>query len=258
MNVVQAVVLAVVEGVTEFLPISSTGHLILASKLLNVAQTEVVKSFEIVIQLGAILAVVVLYFTRVVTNFKIWQRVGAAFVPTAVVGFLLYKVVKNLLLGNVMVVVVALEVGGVLMIILEQVLASRKRTKGIEQMSLGEAVIVGAVQSVSIIPGVSRAAATIYAGLGVGLSREAATEFSFLLAVPTMVAASGLDVIKSRELLLHSGSVGILVVGFVGAFLTALVTVKWLVGWVQKHSFVGFGVYRIVVAGIFFLLMMRY
>ena len=251
MNVLQAVLLSIVEGVTEFLPISSTGHLILASNLLGIIQSEVVKSFEIVIQLGAILAVVVLYFKRVITNFAIWQRVGVAFVPTAVVGFLLYKVVKQLLLGNSMVVVVSLFLGGLLMIILEQVFKRRKQIGGIEQMSLGQAFGVGVVQSLSIIPGVSRAAATIYGGMGVGLSREEATEFSFLLAVPTMVAAVGLDVIKSREVLLHSCNLGVLAVGFLGAFITALVTVKWLIGWVKKHSLVGFGIYRMVVAGIF-------
>src|SRR3989339_1148345 len=130
MNVLQAVLLSIVEGVTEFLPISSTGHLILASNLLGIIQSEVVKSFEIVIQLGAILAVVVLYFKRVITNFAIWQRVGVAFVPTAVVGFLLYKVVKQLLLGNSMVVVVSLFLGGLLMIILEQVFKRRKQIGG--------------------------------------------------------------------------------------------------------------------------------
>lgn len=251
MNIWQVLVMSVVEGVSEFLPISSTGHLILASKLLGVSQTEFVKSFEIVIQLGAILAIVVLYFARVIVNFAIWKRIILAFMPTAVVGLLLYKVIKNVLLGNLMVDVWALLIGGILIIVLEMLLKKRgPEGEKMEKLSSVKAVLIGLIQSISIIPGVSRAGATIFGGMGVGLSRREATEFSFLLAVPTMFAATSLDLVKTR-FEFTSSEYFLMLVGFLGAFVTAILTVRWLLGYVSKHSFIPFGIYRILVALLF-------
>lgn len=254
MNIFSALILSVVEGVTEFLPVSSTGHLELAAKLLNIPQTEFVKTFEIVIQLGAILAVLILYFSRVIRNFELWKRIIVAFIPTAIVGLVFYKFIKGFLLGNLMVDVVSLFIGGILIIILERIFAKNPRKiNKVEEISVQKSGLIGFAQSISVIPGVSRAAATIFGGMGLGLTRVAATEFSFILAIPTMVAATGLDLYKTR-FAFTSGEYLLILIGFIGAFISAALTVKWLIKFVSKHSFVGFGIYRIVLALIFFLL----
>lgn len=244
------------EGVTEFLPISSTGHLILASQLLGIADSEFVKSFEIIIQLGAILAVLVLYGGRVKRDFESWKRVLVAFIPTGIIGLILYKIIKGYLLGNSSIVVWSLIIGGVVMILLEKYF-ERKNAKhdSIKEMSLGHSAVIGIIQSISVIPGLSRSAATIYGGLGIGLTRKAAVEFSFLLAVPTMAAAAGFDLFKTR-LLFSFDQYFLIAVGFAGAFITALISIKLFLKFVERHSLVGFGVYRIIL-GLLFLLFVR-
>ncbi|OGY17951.1 MAG: undecaprenyl-diphosphatase UppP [Candidatus Chisholmbacteria bacterium RIFCSPLOWO2_01_FULL_50_28] len=251
MNYIQAIILSLVEGITEFLPISSTGHLILASKLLNIPQTEFVKSFEITIQLGAILAVVVLYFQTLLNNREIWKKVLVAFIPSGIIGFLLYRTVKTYLLGNANVVIASLFLGGIAMLILEEFVdRKQKQRKSIENLSVIQSTAIGITQSIAMIPGVSRAMATIFGGLGVGLTRKSAVEFSFLLAVPTMLAATTLDLIKTNFLFTGKDYL-LLSIGFVGAFISALITVKGLITFVQKHSFKLFAVYRIILALIF-------
>jgi len=254
MNIFQAIVLSLVEGITEFLPISSTGHLILASRLLNIAQTEFVKSFEITIQLGAICAVVVLYSGTLVKKVGIWKKVIFAFIPTGILGFIFYRIVKHFLLGNLNVVILSLFFGGIFMLILENHFAKKKYSGSIEKLSAGKALVIGTVQSISMVPGVSRAAATIFGGMGVGLDRESAVAFSFLLAVPTMLAATGWDLIKSG-FYFSPNDFAVLAVGFIGAFISAMVTIKYLINFVKHHSFKVFAVYRILLAvvfGIFF------
>ena len=255
MTILAVIILSLVEGVTEFLPISSTGHLILATKLLQVPQTEFVKTFEIVIQLGAILAVLLLYFSRLIKNIKLWPKIIAAFLPTAVIGLVLYKFIKSFLLGNLLIDVLSLFLGGILIIILEKYFAKKPRQiNNTNQLSLIKSGQIGLVQSLSVIPGVSRAAATIFGGMSLGLTREAATEFSFLLAIPTMAAAAGLDLLKTR-LAFSSHEYLLILIGFVGAFISALFTVKWLINFVSKHSFVGFGLYRIILALAFLIIL---
>lgn len=253
MTIVQALVLSFVEGITEFLPISSTGHLILVSKLLSIPPTEFVKSFEIIIQFGAILAVAVLYFQRILRDKQIWSKIILAFIPTGVLGLALYKTIKKYLLGSTDVVLWSLLIGGIIMILLEKFVFKKEETgTPMDKLPPKKSLTIGVIQSLSMIPGVSRAAATIFGGMGVGLNRKDAVEFSFLLAIPTMFAASGLDLVKSG-FNFSSQEFLIIGIGFVGAFLTALLSVKWLVQYVQKHDFVAFGVYRIVVALIFLL-----
>jgi len=256
MNILQALILSAVEGVTEFLPISSTGHLVLASSLLSIPQTEFVKSFEIIIQLGAILAV-----TGTVSSNswrKYWKQVLFAFLPTGVLGLILYKLIKTYLLGNVWVTAGALAGGGIMIILIEKfkILTTKFQINSKSQISnlkSRQAIFVGLCQSVSMIPGVSRAMASIFGGMGVGLSREEATQFSFLLAVPTMAAATGLDLFKSGWS--FSGNEWILLgAGFAGAFVTALGTVRWLMDYVKKHDFTIFGIYRIVLGLVFLLI----
>lgn len=248
MDFFQALVLSFVEGITEFLPVSSTGHLILASDLLKIPQTEFVKTFEIFIQLGAILAVVVLYFKKYAQNFKAWKNVLIAFVPTALVGLMLYKFIKSYLIGNILVTVLALLVGGILLILLEKLYREKDyHVSKIENLSLRQSLLIGLSQSISVIPGVSRAAATILGGMFLGLKKETAVEFSFLLAIPTMAAATGLDLVKSNFSFSRQETL-ILLIGLVGSFITALLVVKWFIKFIKGNNFFWFGVYRIVLS----------
>lgn len=254
---IQAVIISIIEGITEFLPISSTGHMILASDLMRIGQTDFVKSFEIFIQLGAIFAVLVLYWKKVFAGIQYWGRILAAFVPTAVIGFGLYKVVKSYLIGNTVVVLVSLFLGGTALIVLERYYSKRERKlKDIRDLSYPKAMIIGLVQSLSIIPGVSRAAATIFGGMFVGLGRKDAVEFSFVLAIPTMFAATGLDLLKSSHNFTTQQFV-ILTIGFFGAFITAIISIKFLLSFVKNHTFVPFGVYRIILAAVMWVVLMR-
>jgi len=258
MNIIDAVVLAIVEGLTEFLPVSSTGHMIIASHLMHVPQTEFLKTFEIAIQLGAIGAVFSLYWRTFLLDWEVGLRVLAAFVPTAVIGFILYKAVKEFLLGNIVVVGGALLAGGVFLVVFELLYKRKGRQAqeagpgGMERITYGQAVLIGLCQALAVVPGVSRAAATIVGGLMLGISRTTIVEFSFLLAVPTMLAATVLDLLKSGHDI-HLSDAGVLAAGFVTALVVAGATVKFLLHYVQRNDFIAFGVYRII-AGLIVLL----
>lgn len=257
MDYLYAIILAIVEGLTEFLPISSTGHLVLASKILNIAQTDFVKSFEIIIQLGAIFAILFLYWKTALTNRKIWKKIITAFIPTAIVGFLLYKTIKTLFLGNPIITLFALFIGGLIIIILEKLYKEKNHhADNIEKISFKNAFLIGVFQSISVIPGVSRAAATIIPALFLGTKRKTAVEFSFLLAIPTMLAATLLDVIKNN-FSFTPYEYSILITGFIGSFLIAVFTVKFLLSFLKKHTFVSFGIYRIILSIIFGLFMLK-
>jgi undecaprenyl-diphosphatase len=195
MTILESLVLGVVEGVTEFLPISSTGHLILASSLLGIPQSDFTKSFEIAIQLGAILAVILLYW-RSLLEVETLKRVVVAFIPTGVIGFALYHFLKSYLLGNTVIVVSSLFIGGVIFIIFERLTATREITAP-APLTYRQAFLVGVCQAIAIIPGVSRSGATIIGGLALGVKRTTIVEFSFLLAIPTMLAATGLDLLET-------------------------------------------------------------
>lgn len=257
MNIFEAVILSIVEGITEFLPISSTGHLILTTQLLGIPESEFVKSFQIYIQLGAILAVVVLYAKKYIQNIKVWKNVLTAFIPTALIGFAAYSLVKDYLLGNSMVVVLSLLIGGVLLIWLEKKHREKDQDIGkIEDFTLKQSFLIGLAQSISIIPGVSRSASTILGALFLGTKRGTAVEFSFLLAVPTMLAASGYDLLKS-DFTFSSNEWTLIAVGFIGSFITALIVVKWFIKFVQTNTFIPFGIYRIVIGLLFLLLILN-
>lgn len=260
MSILQAVILGIVEGITEFLPISSTGHLILTSTLLRIEQTEFLKSFEIAIQLGAILAVVIMYGKKIFYDRELDKRILAGFIPTAIIGFLLYKFIKQYLLGNSWVVVMSLFLGGVALILFEKRLGKKNNNETMKQgtsktvVSYKDAVIIGLFQSLAVIPGISRSAATIVGGMLLGYNREKIVEFSFLLAIPTMAAATGYDLLKTGLIFTPTDYV-LLAIGFITSFITAWVAVKWLLGFVRNNTFVGFGVYRIVIAILFAVLM---
>ncbi|MEK7551598.1 MAG: undecaprenyl-diphosphate phosphatase [Patescibacteria group bacterium] len=257
MDYLSAIILSIVEGITEFLPISSTGHLIVASEVLRIQQTDFVKNFEIVIQLGAILSIVVLYFKSFIQNKEVWKRVLAAFIPTAIVGFALFKFIKSFLLGNLYITLFALLIGGILLIILELIYKEKEHhVDSVEKITLKNAFIIGIFQSLAIIPGVSRSASTIVSALFLGTKRKAAAEFSFLLAVPTMLAATSLDMLKSNfSFNLYEWS--ILAAGFIGSFIVAIIVVKLFLKYLQNHSFISFGIYRIVAAIIFWYILIK-
>lgn len=254
MELLNAIILSVIEGITEFLPVSSTGHLILASKLLRIQPTEFTKSFDIFIQLGAIMAVVTLYVRRIVQNPKLIRSILIAFIPTGILGLVFYKIIKLYLLDNDMVVVAALASVGALLILLEKYWHhhAAKKEKSLDALSVKELLFIGLAQSCSMIPGVSRSAASIVGGMTMGLSRKNAVEFSFLLAVPTMAAATGLDLIKSA----HSFTayeIGLLAVGFIVSWITAFIVIKAFLRFVERQTFIPFGIYRIVVSILYLL-----
>ncbi|MFA6485862.1 MAG: undecaprenyl-diphosphate phosphatase [Candidatus Magasanikbacteria bacterium] len=272
MSILHAIVFGMVEGITEFLPISSTGHLILTADILRLPSNEFQKSFEIIIQLGAILAVVVWYWK------KLWQwetiaKLAVAFAPTAVLGLAFYRVIKHFLLGNTMVVLGALFLGGVFLVVFEWYLGQRLNrplsiskdkvepallilsdTNSIQTVGYLQSFIIGLFQSIAMIPGVSRSAATIVGGLILGLNRQTIVEFSFLLAVPTMLAASCLDIYKSAGSF-AGADYWALGVGFVVSFFVALAVIQWLLKYIQKNSFISFGVYRIIIAVLFWVVL---
>ena len=253
MNILDAIILGVVEGVTEFLPISSTGHLILTAEILKLGKTEFLKTFEIVIQLGAIFAVVFLYWKKFLFDREVLKKIVVALLPTLLIGALFYKIVKSYFLGNSMIVVWSLLVGGIILIAFE--LWHKEKEDALDDVSAvsyPKALALGVFQSIAIIPGVSRSASTILGGLILGLKRKTIVEFSFLLAVPTMLAASTLDLYKNYSLF-SSDQFGILALGFAMAFITALLSIKWLLNFIENHSFISFGIYRIVVAIIFWI-----
>ncbi len=256
MSFLATALLSLVEGITEFLPVSSTGHLILTSSLLGLPQTEAQKSFEIAIQMGAILAVIVLYGKTLLRDQKTILLVGIAFIPTAIIGLAVHGFAKRVLLGNVPVVLWSLFLGGIVLMVFENMIPKNKKSMEIKDMSYAQAAIVGVCQSLAIIPGVSRSAATIVGGEFLGLRRAAIVEFSFLLAIPTMAAATGLDLVKSASLFTLS-DVQSIATGFILSFVVALVAVRWFIEYVKNHSFAAFGVYRILLACIFWIWIIR-
>ncbi len=255
MTLFDAGILGLIEGITEFLPISSTGHLILFSDLLGVPSSDFLTTFEIAIQFGAILAVVVLYF-KSFFDLEVLKRLFIAFVPTAIVGFLLYKLLKTYWLDNEMLVVAMLFFGGIALIIFELWHRGDEHAiLDVKSISYKHSFLIGLCQSIAIVPGVSRSAATIIGGLFLGISRVAIVEFSFLLAVPTMAAATGYDVLKNAHLF-SSDQFLTLAIGFVISFIVAMAAIKFLLSYVRKHTFIPFGVYRIIVAALFLLFML--
>jgi undecaprenyl-diphosphatase len=251
MTLFDSLLLGALEGVTEFLPISSTGHLILVSQLLGLQQTAAHKAFEVSIQLGSILAVLFLYAQRLLQDKTLWFKIAIAFLPTGVLGFLFYKHIKALF--GVETVSIMLIAGGVVFLIIEYFRRDKAIDEGkdLRELTIKEAFTIGVFQSLSMVPGTSRSGATLIGGLFMGLNRKSAAEFSFLLAIPTMFIATSYDLIKHRhELVMEDWST--LIIAFITAFVFAFVTVKAFVGFVSRHTFVPFAIYRIIVGIIFF------
>ncbi len=254
----EALVLGVLEGLTEFLPVSSTGHLTLAAHLmgLDIENDPFIKSFVVVIQLGAILAVLALYFKRFLRDGKVWKRILVAFIPTGILGFLLADLIENVFLGNDLIVVVNLVGVGLLLLFVDRWLEGHKRYDDVNQVPLLQAVWIGFFQALAMVPGVSRSGATIVGGMALGMSRKAAAEFSFILAVPTMLSATSFSLLRNLEEF-RADSWGLLGAGFLTAFVVALLTVRWLLGFVSRNSFVPFAIYRIFIGLVYAAFFLR-
>lgn len=256
MDTIHAVILGIVEGLTEFLPVSSTGHLILVGELLKLPETEFRKTFEVAIQLGAILAVGALYWRKLLLDREIVQRIIVALIPALGIGFLFYSIIRKML-GSETVVLWALLLGGIAIILIE--FFQKKKAIPVADQDIGllpyrTVFLIGLFQALAVIPGVSRAGATIMGGLLLGLSRRSIVEFSFLLAVPTMIAATALDLLKHGASF-SEGDVSALLVGSATAFVVAMIAIRLFLRFVGTHTFTLFGVYRIVIALLFLFIL---
>jgi len=261
MTILNSVVLGLIEGLTEFLPISSTAHLIIAGEWLKIPSSDFLKTFNISIQFGAILAVVILYWKKIWSSWNLIGKIAAAFVPTAIIGLSLYKLIKNYLMDSLIIIALALILGGLILIIFEKYYQKKQSNKttgaGLPQenyrhISYRQAATIGLFQSLAIVPGVSRSAATIIGGLALGVDRKNIVEFSFLLAIPTMLAATGLDLLQSRSLIssLSGQEITIWLIGFIISFFTAIIGIKFFLKFIQKNNFIPFGWYRLFLGAI--------
>jgi undecaprenyl-diphosphatase len=254
MSTIDIILIAIVEGLTEFLPVSSTGHMIIVQGLLGVESTSFVKAFTVIIQFGAILSVVCLYWKRFFQGLDFYWKLLIAFLPAGLIGFLLSDFIDSLL-ENVWVVAVMLIVGGVFMLFVDKLF---NHPEASQEITGRKALYVGFFQCIAMIPGVSRSMATIVGGMAQKLSRQTAAEFSFFLAVPTMFAASAYKLLK---LFLEPGGAGTLahnmpalLLGNAVAFIVAIAAIRFFIGYVTRYGFKAFGYYRILVGGLILIL----
>ena len=256
MSWIEAIIIAIVEGLTEFLPISSTGHMIITQSVLGVPSTDFVKAFTVIIQFGAILSVIVLYWKRFFRTLDFYYKLIVGFIPAGVLGLLLSDYIDRLL-ESVTVVAIMLILGGVLMLFVDKWFNKPKENSDVTYKN---AFIIGLFQCIAMIPGVSRSMATIVGGMSRGLSRKSAAEFSFFLAVPTMAAATGYKLLKlfsSEEgFEMLKENIGVLIIGNIVAFIVALLAIKIFLEFVTKYGFKLFGWYRIVLGTVILLLML--
>lgn len=251
MTIFEALILGLVEGMTEFLPVSSTGHLILASNALKIPNDDFLKAFEIVIQTGAIFAVILIYLKEILNDKQLIVKLAVAFLPTGILGLLLHKIVKQYLFTP-MVVCTALFFGGIVLLFLESLTSKIKE----KQFGYKEYFLLGTFQCLAFIPGVSRSAATILAGRFLGARREDAVKYSFLLAIPTILSASAYSLLKV-DLSFGSTEITALVVGLLSSFVFGLISVKIFLKWLNHQTFVICGIYRIVFAVIYYVVFLR-
>jgi len=248
MNIIHALVLGIVEGLTEFLPISSTAHMIIAAKLLGIPQTDFQKFFEVFIQSGAILAVLFLYASYALKSKKTMLFVLMSFVPTAAIGFVLYKVIKAYFFNSTLLIAAAFITVGVVFLIVERMVrqGKLKLSKSLPSLTWKTAVIIGLAQAVAVVPGISRSGIVLVSMMMLGYKREDAALYSFLLAVPTIFAASGYDLFKMRhELLSYTSYIPLLIIGFAAAFFSAYLVMRWFIAYLRRNSLSNFAWYRI-------------
>ena len=247
MSVWHAIILAIIEGITEFLPVSSTGHMIIGSSFMGIASSEYVKMFTVAIQFGAILSVLVLYWKRFMQSVDFYIKLCIAFLPAAFFGLLLDDYI-DALLDNPWVVAINLILGGIFLVFVDRIFAENEELQVDQSISKRKALFIGFFQVIAMIPGVSRSAATIVGGLTQKLNRKNAAEFSFFLAVPTMLVATGYKMLKYQlDVGFSMGDVKMLLLGNVLAFVVALLAIKGFIGFLTKYGFKFFGYYRIIV-----------
>ncbi|MBK9464151.1 MAG: undecaprenyl-diphosphate phosphatase [Chitinophagaceae bacterium] len=253
MNIFEAIIIAIVEGLTEFLPVSSTGHMIITEKILGVPDNDFTKLFTVGIQLGAILAVVVLYWKKFI-DFKSWHfylKLLVAVIPALVLGFIFSDKIDSLLESS-LTVAISMIAGGIILLFIDNVFKT-PTIETEEKIGFPKAFIIGLWQCIAMIPGVSRSAASIIGGMQQSLTRKLAAEFSFFLAVPTMAAATGYKMLKGYKTL-NAEHIKLLAIGNVVAFIVALLAIKFFISFLQKHGFKLFGYYRII-GGIILLIL---
>jgi len=245
LDIIQAIIIGIIEGFTEFLPISSTGHMIIASKFLGISENTLIEAYQVIIQFAAILAIMFIYREKIsVKELDLWMKLFVAFLPLALVGFIFKDLIKSLF--NVQTVAWMFIIGGIIFLIVEYFYTEKEHhVKDVEDVSYKQALCVGFAQIFSLVPGTSRAGATIIGGLLAGLDRKTSAEFSFLLAIPVMAAVSGYDLLKHYQDFADANWIPFLI-GFVVAFLVAYATIKLFLAFIQRFTFVAFGIYRIV------------
>lgn len=259
MTTFQAIVLAVIEGLTEYLPISSTGQMIVVSSFMGIAADQFTKDFTVIVQFGAILAVLVLYWRRFIESQHLYLKLFIAFLPTVIIGFLVKTQVDSML-DNVIVVATTQILGGIVLLFVDRWFSQQEKrlqeTGGgkIDGLDMKRLSIIGLMQCLAFIPGMSRSASTIIGGLFAGLTRQSAAEFSFLLAVPTLTAATAWKSLKIYETI-EPEQIDILLLGNIVAFFVAMITIKLFVGFLTKHGFFVFGIYRIILGASILLLL---
>jgi undecaprenyl-diphosphatase len=245
LDIFQAIIIGIIEGFTEFLPISSTGHMIVASEFLGVSQDSLTKAYEVIIQFAAILAVMLVYKEKITfKKIDLWQKLFVAFLPLAIVGFIFKDQIKALF--TVEIVAWMFIIGGLVFLVVEYFYEEKEfHVSDVEKASYKQALWVGIAQIFSLIPGTSRAGATIIGGLLAGLDRKASAEFSFLLAIPVMAAVTGYDLLKHYQDFADANW-GAFIAGFIAAFIVAYLTIKLFLAFIQRFTFVAFGIYRII------------
>lgn len=257
MDLINYIILGIIEGITEFLPISSTAHLILVSKLLNIPRTDFHKFFEIFIQSGAILAVITIYFKILTSNKELVKKLILSFLPTAFISIIFYNLIKNFFFENEILIIFMLIFMGLIFILTEFLIKKGKikLTKSMENLSYWQAVLIGVFQSLAIIPGVSRAGAVILGMIILNFKREDSVIYSFLLAIPTIISAGIYDLYKvsSKNNFWLVNNFYYLLIGFSTAFIFALITIKWFINFLRKNDLSLFGYYRIILGLIILL-----
>jgi undecaprenyl-diphosphatase len=252
MSLLETLIIAIVEGLTEFLPVSSTGHMIITQHLLGVESTDFVKAFTVNIQFGAILSVLVLYFKRFFQTLNFYYKLFVAFLPAAIIGFLLGDYI-DLLLESVLVVAITLLLGGVFMLFADKWF---NKPDAEQKLTYPKAFKIGLFQCIAMIPGVSRSMATIVGGMAQKLTRKNAAEFSFFLAVPTMFAASAYKLLKDYTVLFESHNISTLLIGNLVSFVVAMLAIRFFINFLTKYGFKFFGYYRIIIGAVLLVLLL--
>ncbi len=249
MTIFEATILGIVEGITEFLPVSSTAHIALTSQIMGVPQDEFMNSFNIIIQIAPIFSIMIIYFNTLFQSLEIWKKLIASFIPTGVIGFLFHHQIEAMFSANS--IVLWMIATGIFFLIVEYLYTRRgHRTEELENVTYRQAVSIGFIQALSLIPGVSRSGSTILGGMLLGMKRETAMSFSFLLAIPTMTAASGYTLLKDYNTLSFDG-LSMIVIGFFVSFIVGWAAVKSFLAIVGKYNFTPFGIY-LIASGILF------